>query len=460
VYDTSPKSYPQTEAGQRPAHATNTASSAEVNSGSGLKRGFSRLSWWARECIAAALWLFIALKVLVYDVDVAIAKALPPQADMLLKYKIFVILGSTATLWLLLGNRRFLRGVAYIFFYPLVLILWKIPKLLFKNWVVLLVFSPAIHSMVTGFRMNFILASFSVLAGLIVAASTESVSLIAAMTFLALYYCRHVFRKFRMAFQPASVFANLAEAIRKFWNLYKDKTLPDQVRVESLLDPTSDAYRAKTLENLNSLYLVNSLLLAIAEKLKRAAISRRLDIYFIASLLCTVLLTVAIFAFEYFGLEKIHPGSFLSPIKPGFWEFLSFSFNTMMTAGISPITPKSAIAQVMAHSELAAALLLLVILVFVVLTIIRERFREDVELTITELRNGAELIEGHIQQQYKLTIPDVELKAQRPTVNLLRRLRGLQELEVEMVPEKKPDGTSDSRAAGATTQSPAPKPAS
>ena len=341
--------------------------------------------------------------------DVAIVNALPPQAATLLKYKFFVILGLTAALWLILGNCRFRVTIAYLFFYPLILLLWRIPKLLFKNWVVLLVFSPGIHSLITGFRMNFIFASFSLVAALAIAVSNDPMLLIVAMVLLALYYCRHVVRKFKMAFQPASVFANLAEVIRKFWNSYKDKILPDQVKVESQLDPNSENYRTKTIENLNSLYMVNSVLLAVAERLKGAAVSRKLDIYFIVSLLYTALLTVVIFAFEYLGLEKAYPGSFNGIKSPGFWDFLSFSFNTIMTASISPIMPKSAVAQVLAHGELVAALLLLVILVFVVLTIIRERFREDVELTIAELKNGADLIEAHIRQQYKLTMLDVEL---------------------------------------------------
>ena len=193
---------------------------------------------------------------------------------------------------------------------------------------------------------------------------------------------------------------------------------------------------------------------AVAERLKRAAVSRKLDIYFIVSLLYTASLTVVTFAFEYLGLEKARPGSFNAINNLGFWDFLGFSFNTIMTASVSPITPKSAVAQAMAHGELVAALLLLVILVFVVLTIIRERFREDVELTITEPKNGADLIEVHIQQQYKLTMPDVELKAlasERPVVNLLRRFRGLREIEAEVVVEKKPSDAAQTPTGAATT---------
>ena len=124
-------------------NASGAPLATSVQTGGALKKGLARLSWWARECLAAALWLFIALKVLVYDVDVAIVNALPPQAATLLKYKFLVILGLTAALWLILGNCRFRVTIAYLFFYPLILLLWRIPKLLFKNWVVLLVFSRA-----------------------------------------------------------------------------------------------------------------------------------------------------------------------------------------------------------------------------------------------------------------------------------------------------------------------------
>ena len=84
------------------------------------------------------------------------------------------------------------------------------------------------------------------------------------------------------------------------------------------------------------------------------------------------------------------------------------------------------------------------------MTIIRERFREDVDLAITELKNGADLIEAHIQQQYKLTMPDVELKAlvdQRPMVNWFRRFRGLRDIEAEIIIEPKSADSGQSSTA-------------
>jgi hypothetical protein len=397
--------------------------------------------WWTRELVAFVIWLFIFIKILIYDIDVLAISILPRQAETFLKYKIFFILGLIAALWLFLGNRRFIRGVVYVIFYPVVVLLWKIPKMLFKNWVLLLVFSPAIHSMITNLRMSFILSVGALLAGLAIIQSNKPAILIPAMIFLGLYLCRHGVKKIKMAFHPSSVFTNIADAIRKLWAMYEEKIIPDQVKVESKLDPTSDAYRQKTLENLNSLYLINSVLQGVLFKLKKTGIGRKLDIYFISSLLYAALLTVVIFAFEYLGIEKIQPGSFTGIPTIGFWEMLSFSFNTLMTSGLSPILPKSTMAQIVAHCELITALLLLVILVFVILTIFRERFREDAELAIAELTKGAELIEGHILRQYKLTIADTEqrlVEKNRSVVNWLRRFRGLKEMEVVIINDPQP----------------------
>lgn len=413
------------------AAAYGNVASAERNSA--VLRNFG---WYARELVASTVWLFFAVKLLVYDVDLVVASNLHPAAGYILKYKFFFLLGSTAVLWLVLGNRRFATVVIYVFFYPFVLLLWRVPKVLLKNWIVLLVFSPALHSMVTGFRMNFVVASFAILAGLSIITSKDPIFLLASMLFLAVFYCRHLYRKFRMAFQPASVFANVAGVLRRCWAIYQTKIIPEQVKAEAQLDPTSEAYGAKLIENLNGLYTVNSILLIFAEKLKHAAISRKLDIYFIVSVLSTTLLTVIVFALEYLGLEKYKPGSFSGIPKPGFWDFLGYSFSNLMTAGLSALAPHGVLAQVLSHLQLLAALLLLVILVFVILTSIRERYREDVELAISELKNGACLIEGHIQQQYRLSLVDLELTTlvkQRSAVNFFRRCRGLHELEAEVL---------------------------
>src|SRR6266545_2816589 len=212
----------------------------------------SRILWWVRECTAFGLWLFILTKVFVYDVDILFVGILPPQANTFLKYKFFVILGVIALLWLTLGNRRFFRTVAYVLYYPIVVLFWKIPKVLSKNWVLLLVFAPAIHSLITNFRMNFILSVGALLSGLVILLSNSPPYLIAAMAFLAFYLCRHCVKKIRMAFQPGSIFANIADIIRQFWVQLQKTTLADQVQVEAKLDPASDAYKHKTLEHLRS----------------------------------------------------------------------------------------------------------------------------------------------------------------------------------------------------------------
>ncbi len=401
--------------------------------------------WWVRECAAFGLWLFILIKVLVYDVDILFVGILPPQANTFLKYKFFVILGVIALLWLTMGNRRFFSTVAYVLYYPIVVLFWQIPKLIFKNWVLLLVFAPAIHSLITNFRMNFILSVGALLSALIILLSNSPPYLIAAMTFLAFYLCRHCVKKIRMAFQPGSIFANIADIIRQFWEELQKTTLANQVQVEAKLDPTSDAYKQKTLEHLNHLYFLNSVLRGILLKLQLSGISGKLNVYFITSLLYAALLTIIVFGFEFLGLEKMQPGSFGGSGRIGFWELLGLSFNTLMTAGVSPLAPKSAVAQLLAQCELVFALFLLVILVFVILTIFRERFREDAERATRELTKGAELIEGHIFQHYKLSIEDAErmlIVTNGPTVNRLRRFRGLAIIEVRATNDLKPEQKS------------------
>lgn len=424
---------------------------AEATTATKNKAG-TQILWWIRECIAFCLWTFLFIKVLIYDVDVALAKALPPQIELVLRFKFFAILGLIALLWLVLGNRRFFRSVAYVLFFPVVILLWKLPKLLFKNWVMLLVFTPAIHSLISNFRMNFILSVSALLAGLVIVVSDSTYALITAMTFMAFYLCRHGAKKIKMAFQPASVFANVANIIRQVWESYEKKTLPGQIQIESKLDPASDAYSQKALEHLKDVYFINGIFQGIVFKLKQSGVSRKLDIYFISSLLYAALLTVVIFAFEFLGLEKIQPGSFGASPSPGYWDFLGLSFSTLMTAGISPLVPKTTAAQIMSHSELVVALLLLVILVFVILTIFREKFREDAEQAITELKKGAEVIENHISAHYKLSIEDAERKLMAKhgaTVNILRQFRGLTIIEIPTPPpasgQKPEDSTPKSK---------------
>lgn len=91
----------------------------------------------AREIIALIFWLYASLKLFIFDVDVFLVDKFVPEHRWLLDLKFFVLIGGVAIIWLLAGSKKFYLWFAYIFFYPLIIILWKIPYFVFRQrrWV-------------------------------------------------------------------------------------------------------------------------------------------------------------------------------------------------------------------------------------------------------------------------------------------------------------------------------------
>jgi hypothetical protein len=156
------------------------------------------------------------------------------------------------------------------------------------------------------------------------------------------------------------------------------------------------------------MYFFSAGLLYLAKGLRRVSENRKLDIYFITSLVYTFFLTTVVFAFEYFGLERSIPGSFVGIINPGFVSFLGLSFTTILPSGISPLSGATDLAQLLRYAEHFASFLVLVLVVFVILTSIRERPRQDLDKVVGELSNTSEGIGRFLLENYDLTTAAVE----------------------------------------------------
>ena len=178
----------------------------------------TQFRWWTREVFAIALWSFLFVKLFVFDIDVFVARRYAPEIVPFLQFRFFALIAAVAFLWLVLGNDRFRKVVAYVFFYPLVVVGWRIPKWLFTNWAVALTFSPGLIELYKSFKSRFISGTVAVLAALTITLSRSPLIVATAMSALGLYLIAHYWRRVRIAFRPSTVFADTADLVRRAWN--------------------------------------------------------------------------------------------------------------------------------------------------------------------------------------------------------------------------------------------------
>jgi hypothetical protein len=385
------------------------------------------------------------IKAFVYDLDLLIIRSLPVLGP-LYPYKFFFFLGLLSVAWIVLRTKRFLKTIGYVLVYPLVVLLSKIPKLLFRNWALLVVFAPAIESVLFTVKWRFTFGSLAILAGLGILLINERGPLIVLMSVLMLYLFVHYVLRIRVAFRPTAVFADVTKVVTSMWRhsvtTYKRK----DYQAYTGAGPQGAEYEKKRVDNLKELYLNNLLWEFFANKLNETVSSRRTDLYFIVAVLYSFLLTVLIFGFQYYALSKVDPGSFQTPSQSSIWSFILFSFNVILTTEFSRITPISDIALSLATLELFAGVITLIFFVYVLLTSSRERYREDLSNLVLGLTQSSKEIERFLEKSLKMRLIDAEDKIIEHDPSFLKTMESLgrartivQEAEIVPQPEERRD---------------------
>lgn len=400
------------------------------------KRVFPRVPkpiWWIREVLAILLWLAAMVQLLAYDI-MGVLPATTPLPKWLVTYRGLVFLGLVTIAWLLLGNARFFRYIGYILLYPCVVVFWHIPRTCLRRWPILLAFSPAILPFLRSFRFYLALYGLSLISAVIIFVATATWQVIPAMVLLGSLLLIHHYRQMRTVFAAKTVFAAAAEAVSGIWEKVKTS---DMFVPPADVDPTTQEGRTKFGSSLITAYLLTAGLGRIAKGMRSVAESRKLDFFLVVSWCITVCLTVFVFAFLFLGLEKCAPGSFVD--STGFLGFLGYSLCVLTTSDLSHVQPVSNAARVLSYLELGGSIYALILMVFLILTSVRDRYRDDLSRVVDELGTTARQFEDLLASNYKLTIRAAEewlLSYSRQLARYALRLRhekdAIAALEAEM----------------------------
>src|SRR5258708_4304358 len=379
-----------------------------------------------REVVAIAFWLYLPLKLFVFDIDVHSLQRISPDLVWLLQYKLIATMAVLAVLWLVLGHRSFFASLGYVLAYPVILIVTRLPKQILRSWPLLLLFSPVIYSAVQRARSTFVLYTLAIICILLIALQANKVVSVTAMVGVAIFGAVHLFRSLRKAYSTR-VFQQLTKIVRDFREAIQSGRIEATVTESSKAAPQTTPNNPSGRGPLMNLYACHAFADLVAEKVHDLIRRRVFDIYLIASWLYTVGVTFLVYGLEYWALHGLYPASFKGAEGAGFWDFAGFSLSILTTNSLSRIEPATELATIICYSEVACSALILVILVFSILTAAREAFREYAQELSLELRATATAVEKRVAQVYGLTLVQLELAGMRENailVNLLRRARG------------------------------------
>ncbi|HEX9384798.1 MAG TPA: hypothetical protein VF918_00635 [Anaerolineales bacterium] len=132
-----------------------------------------------REIIAILFWVYVIMKLFIFDVDLFLVEKFSPDFVWLLNYKFFILIGTIATIWLVSKNRNVLLWTLFIFFYPAIILLWRIPFFVFKqrSWILAFAIIDAIISFFKSVKFTFVTTSFYLVSTAIIFRSSNAILL-------------------------------------------------------------------------------------------------------------------------------------------------------------------------------------------------------------------------------------------------------------------------------------------
>src|SRR4051812_31644477 len=94
-----------------------------------------RSNWFliGLDLLAILFSLYAFVKLFVFDLDVYVVSLISPEFAWLLNYKILIVLGVVLVAMAVTKSLTLGLAAAYVAFYPFVILLWKIPRFVWKQ---------------------------------------------------------------------------------------------------------------------------------------------------------------------------------------------------------------------------------------------------------------------------------------------------------------------------------------
>jgi hypothetical protein len=398
-----------------------------------MKPSNKQISSLLRDGVALIIWGYVLVKIFVFDIDFYLLNLVSPNLAWILNIRLFVLLSVIAVLWLIVGHKRFFALFAYIVGYPLVILFWKLPVFIFRRWAAFLILLPSIFDTLLSFRRTFVLYTVILVSSASIFLSKQPAILISAMVALALCLVFMLYRAFSRT-NSTRIYSRLAEYLRGVQTRITDGEfdvapfLPSQPAAAQM---TSE--EASAAASLPQLYIHYVIFDYISQKVDQVDRAHKYNLILISSLLNIMFWTVIIFSFLHWAVYKIDPSAYSGIEGRTFLQFLVFSLGRFANTDIVSIHPASAASITLTSIQVICSLFIMIIGVFSIFTAQRDSFREDFKEFLDVIHKIVELINERIVIKHSVNSTQLEMDVavkSAGVVNLLRRLRGLSELEL------------------------------
>ena len=398
----------------QPTGATNPpAGQAEV----GGRKGLPRFVW---DVLGTVLWSYAVIKLFLFDVDVYIVDRLLPQAHWVVNFR-FVFLLVILAVWAWKTPRpRFLGRIAYLTFFPLVVVFWKVPRLVYqrRGWVAAFAALDLLTNLARDYRFVLSVSAAVSVAGIVILVGAPSwlyyLVAVILVVLLVVLYARALWR----ALSPSRFINSQVVLLDKFVDTDLFPTLwavKDELR-GAQVSKFNKAQLNEFTQTMGMGVLVHRLMYWWAFQLDSYRRSPAPFLMSAATFTRLFIQAVAAFALINFALFRADPHAFKYTQAPGVFDFIHYAINVLVAGSVDYLTPTGGLA--LGAADLAHLTGLLVLITFfatVLLSIRSTRQDEALRHCVGMFRRRGRDFDQRFAQQYEVSVEEA--------MNRLRELR-------------------------------------
>lgn len=363
------------------------------------------------DSVATTIWGYALARVFVGDVDRWALSAVSLQYAWLLDFRFF---GFLLILTVALGIFRRKRAWVpiYVVLFPIVVVLWKVPKFLYKrrSMTLFMGFVHATTAMFLGFRRTALAATVGAFAILGIAISSAPVVLLISALALLGIWAASLARGVKYALAPTKFVQQQRSLIERllastaFWRLV---TVDDNL-AKPTQDKLSPEQTNQFLTAVSSGMIGHRLSQFWAQKLDNYRRSNAFVIFAAFAVLGLFFLAAVTFTGVNIAVYKADPGQFAATRDAGVVMFAYYSIASMYVSEIAAITPIGPIAAgVSIIAAVSSALILFLVVTSLIFGYRQSRNDESAIREIYLLRKNGDSFANRLADEYEVSLDSI-----------------------------------------------------
>ena len=366
-------------------------------------------------------WIYLIIQVFFYDVDSFLKTVLPQNAGFIVDYKFFAFLLTTALFALFV--KKYYLVYLYIIAYPLIVLFWEFPKLIykFKSWLVFLSVIDAISSFFYKHKYKIIITTTTLFGFLLVSAFNSKPVIVFGCLVLVLVLLFSIARTIYLSFKTPIFLKFQSDVIGKIRNSSFTRNLifiDDKIKQSKAKKLTKEQSNT-VLTKIQTGLLFHRIIYFWAYQLEKYRASKISFILGGISYIWLFIKLVVFLTFINYGIYRINPAEFRF-VSGSFVYFINYSLNSLFLNETSQLI---AIGNLSTSVKIASGVIGCLLLTVLVLNFIyvAKQSKDDRELTkaINDIKDQGKELETQIKGEYSVTAEEAIKRLQNFKAGLL-----------------------------------------